>query len=396
MSLAVFICLVISLPLPSQAQTLDQAILNQLGNDCAGLGGTGASIAGLSTALNSICGIPVGSPGGNSVGGGTGSAQSLGATVQNRREAQLGSEGDHGKDQSNQGLSLKLGQGVGVFISANFEGLDRDVTTFADGFNSTVLGATLGGDFRFNDQAVAGAAFNFTNRDGNFDGGGTFSTNSYGVIFFGSFIPIPSFFIDLSVGYTGHNYLVARPVSFAELGTTVSIGGVASSNSSGDEASVRILAGHDHTYGNITVGPRIGLNYSNLNIDSYAESGGGGLALVYDEQQVHSLQSTIGVQGSMAVSTTYGIWVPQANAEFIHEFENNQRFINVRFLDDGRATPTKFSFQNDTPERNFFNLGLGTVLVLPNGIQPFADFRVMIGNDQFNNYAGTIGIRIEG
>lgn len=96
----------------------------------------------------------------------------------------------------------------------------------------------------------------------------------------------------------------------------------------------------------------------------------------------------------MAVSTTYGVWVPQADANFIHEFANSQRFIEVHFAVD--PLPLKFKFQNDRPVRNYFNLSLGTVLVLPNGLQPFINFRAMVGNEQFNNYAGTIGIRIEG
>lgn len=34
-------------------------------------------------------------------------------------------------------------------------------------------------------------------------------------------------------------------------------------------------------------------------------------------------------------------------------------------------------------------------MVLPNGWQTFAHFRAMVGNEQFSNYAGTIGLRIE-
>jgi hypothetical protein len=59
------------------------------------------------------------------------------------------------------------------------------------------------------------------------------------------------------------------------------------------------------------------------------------------------------------------------------------------------GAPTKFTFQNDVPVRNYFNLGTGLLMVLPNGWQPFLNFRAMVGNEQFNNYAGTFGLRIE-
>ena len=34
-------------------------------------------------------------------------------------------------------------------------------------------------------------------------------------------------------------------------------------------------------------------------------------------------------------------------------------------------------------------------MILPNGWQPFVNFRAMVGNEQFNNYAGMFGLRIE-
>jgi len=388
----------VAFPPTSSAQTLDAAIQNQLRGDCDVLTGVGVgSAVGLSAELNSICAGSNSGPGpGASSGGGTGSAQTLGVSVENRRKVRLEGEQDKNGSTATQGASFNLGKGVSLFISANIESLDRDVTTFADGFDSTGLGGTVGGDYRVNDQVVAGVAFNYTNRDGDFDGGGNFSTNSYGGILFASFLPVPGFFADIAVGYSGHNYLVARPVSYVEDTSGTTISGTASSKTEGQEVSVRVLAGHDHSIGNLTFGPRVGLNFSHNDIDSYSETGGGGLALSYDDQDVTSLQGTLGIQGSAAVSTPYGVWVPQATADYVHEFENDQRDITVQFAGDGRATPTKFSFQTEKPVRNFFNLGIGTVLILPNGFQPFVNFRAMVGNEQFNNYAGTIGIRIEG
>ena len=373
------------------AQTLDQAIKFLLDNDCANLTG-GGSDPGLGAGLNTICGIPAGGSDGGSGGGSSGSAQSLGATVENRRLDRL-----EGKSNGNQ-ATINLPNGLGLFLSGNVEALDRDRTSFGDGFDSTVLGATVGADYRLNDKFLAGGAFNYVNRDGDFDGGGDFTTNSYGGLAYASFVPIPAMFLDVSLGYTRHNYDLDRSVLFVEdpTGAATTISGNADSDSDGNEFSIRAVTGYDHTIGNITVGPRIGVNYSRLKIDDYKESGGGGLALEYEDQTVKSLQTTVGVQGSMAINTSYGVWVPQATADYIHEFENDQRSIQVQFAEDNRANPTKFSFNTDKPDRNFFNLGIGTVLVLPNGIQPFVNFRAMVGNSQFDNYAGTIGVRIEG
>jgi len=47
------------------------------------------------------------------------------------------------------------------------------------------------------------------------------------------------------------------------------------------------------------------------------------------------------------------------------------------------------------PVRNYFMLGTGLMAILPNGWQPFVNFRAMVGNNQFQNYVGTFGLRIE-
>ena len=207
-------------------------------------------------------------------------------------------------------------------------------------------------------------------------------------------------------GYTRNSYLVARAASASVVNlpnngprtppfTINNTSGIASSNSNGNVFNLGLLTGYDYPVGRFTIGPRAGLNYSNTKINGYGESGSTGVELRYDDQSINSLQSVLGIQGSAAFSTGLGVLVPQVNADYIHEFANSQRYIGVQFVDDIRATPTKFTFQNDVPVRNYFNLGTGLVMVLPNGWQPFVNFRAMVGNEQFNNYAGTFGLRIE-
>ena len=101
------------------------------------------------------------------------------------------------------------------------------------------------------------------------------------------------------------------------------------------------------------------------------------------------------MQGQAAISTELGVLVPQVNADYIHEFANSQRFLSAQYVQDLSPTPTKFRFQNDVPVRDYFNVGTGLMMVLPNGWQPFVNFRVMVGNQQFNNYAGTFGLRVD-
>ena len=290
----------LSAPHPAHSQTLDQEIKHLLDNDCAALTGGGRGPL-VGTRLDFICTTAtVGDATGVSSGGGSGSAPSLGVTVENRRKVRLEGEEDKKRDESTLGATFSLGKGVSLFVSGNFEALNRDVATFADGFDSTISGGTVGGDYRVNDRLLAGAAFNFTNSDGDFDGGGDFNTDSFGIILFGSFLPAPGFFADAAAGFTHDDYKVSRAVSYQEGGIPRRLSGTTTSDTDGDTFSARALFGYDHPFGSVIIGPRAGVNYTNTHIDGYTESGGDGLALTYADQSVNSVQSVLGLQGSVA------------------------------------------------------------------------------------------------
>ena len=97
-----------------------------------------------------------------------------------------------------------------------------------------------------------------------------------------------------------------------------------------------VLGGYDYSIRQFTVGPRVGLNYARTLINGYTEQGSTGLELMYQDQFIESFQSVLGVQATAPVSWRYGVLVPQINADYIHEFANSQRLINVQFAQDGR------------------------------------------------------------
>lgn len=433
-------------PIESTAQVLNQRINELLANNCAAIGHSGsATDPRFGSSLNALCQFPT-TGAAASGGGGAASVQGSAASILNRVLLQRLDETDEEEGQEHKRASslmfnpigsLMSGfggnhsvsspfyaataggggsaaafntgsrsrwNGVGFFASGLVESLNRDITTFQDGYKSNILGITAGADYRFNKKLVAGLALSYSNTDGSFRSGGDFSTNSYGGLLFASYVPTDRTFIQVTGGYTRNNYLVARTASATVSdsafranfpGAINNISGLASSNSNGTILNLGLLTGYDHPIGRFTIGPRVGINYSHTQIHNYTETGGTGIELKYDDQSINSLQSVLGVQGSAAFSTDLGVLVPQLNADYIHEFANSQRFIGVQFAEDLRATPAIFTFQNDVPVRNYFNLGTGLVMVLPNGWQPFVSFRAMVGNEQFNNFAGTFGLRIE-
>ncbi len=411
--------------LPAYAQTLNQQNQALLASNCTGLSG-----GPYGTNLNAICAAGGSAQGAG--GGGAASVQASAASILNRTVLQrldeirhevpsfgvrhasamtanpfgaimpglFGGMGMTSPAQSTAGpsggmfgMSSDRWKGLGVFASGLVESLSRNDTTFQDGYRSSILGFTVGGDYRLSRQFTAGVAFTYSNTAGDFRQGGTFSNNGYEGTFFGQYLPTDRIFVQLTGGYGRNSYLVTRQSSLTL--SNIAVGGATSSNSNADVFKLGLLTGYDHPVGMFTVGPRVGLNFSHSHINNYDERGTTGLELKFDDQYVNSVQSLLGLQAQAAISTGLGVLVPQVNADYIHEFANSQRFLSAQYVQDLSPTPTKFRFQNDVPVRDYFNMGTGLMMVLPNGWQPFVNFRVMVGNQQFNNYAGTFGLRVD-
>ena len=242
-------------PEQASAQVLNQQVNQLLSNNCAGLGvgATGGSPQ-FGNELNALCAFPP-TGGASSTGGGAASVQGSAASILNRVVLQRLYETDeeegqvHARSSSMRfnpfeltavrvwaGLSVsspfyaattanggsaatftsgsqRRWNGLGFFASGLVESLNRDITTFQDGYKSNILGITAGGDYRFSKKLVAGLALSYSNTDGDFRSGGNFSTNSYGGLLFASYLPTDRTFMQITGGYTKNNYLVSRLAS---------------------------------------------------------------------------------------------------------------------------------------------------------------------------------------
>jgi outer membrane autotransporter protein len=127
-------------------------------------------------------------------------------------------------------------------------------------------------------------------------------------------------------------------------------------------------------------------------MDSYHENSKTGLELRYNSQHQTSIQTTLGLSASSAHSFTFGVLVPQVTASWVHEFDNDSRTIKSQFVQ--APTSAGFSFQTERPERDWAVIDVGVSLVMQNGIQAFANFSTVQGNQNFESYGGNMGIRV--
>jgi outer membrane lipase/esterase len=103
------------------------------------------------------------------------------------------------------------------------------------------------------------------------------------------------------------------------------------------------------------------------------------------------VQSSLGAAATVAIKISNGVLLPQASVAWVHEYANDARNINARFVE---ASPSpEFTFQRERPARDWANIAVGASAAFTNGLQPFVQFVTVQGNDNYTSYGGTTGLR---
>ena len=295
---------------------------------------------------------------------------------------------------------------LGLFANGTFSAGDKDVTSNEPGFDFNTYGGTAGVDYRFTNNVLLGAAFSYQATDADLDdtisiglpglaNGGGVDTKGYTGSIYGTYYVSNKFYIDGIISFGWNDYETDRPITY-NVGTDVNQ--VAHSDTDGTQFSFSFGAGYDFNTGGLTFGPFARINYINLDIDGYREEIGNtnpgfGWALEFDDQDVESLTSVLGVQASYAISTGLGVLLPQVRFEWEHEFKDNSRTITARFINDPARAPIAFS--TDDPDRDFFNLGVGLSATFRGGVSAFVYYETVLGLEDLTRHSVTIGVRKE-
>ena len=306
--------------------------------------------------------------------------------VENRlREAQCKADGNTNCLQPGGAAADTMPfEGLNLFVSTDYQYKKKDEAAEA-GFQSDRFGITVGLDSPM-DWGVIGGALSYGHTWGDFDNsGGDFDIDSFGGLLYGSYYPSDASFIDAVIGLAGKGYSLDRRVV-----ANNQIFGNAKGDTIGFEFQSSLSGGYDFTFDNFTIGPRLGIHYQYTELSDFTETGNA-FALHYEDQTEDSLTSTVGLQGSVAISTSFGVVVPQVSAEYVHEFLNDRQTIHATSVVAG----TPVAFVTDPPDRNYFNLGGGVVFVLPDGISPFLSYSAEVANRFEEIHTVTAGVRLE-
>ena len=127
------------------------------------------------------------------------------ATVAGASRGRSGNGRREGSETPTDSGSSSASSGFSVFASGSYETLDRNVTPFEDGYDSSILGGAFGFDYQFNDKVVAGMVVGYRKQDADFKRGGDFKMTAFEPSIYVSVLPSPKTFLQFVAGYGGQN-----------------------------------------------------------------------------------------------------------------------------------------------------------------------------------------------
>jgi len=250
-------------------------------------------------------------------------------------------------------------------------------------------GVTVGADYRFGDNLVAGLAFGWIRRNSDFTDRSEFQSDSYSPSIYASYFG-DAFYVNGIFTYTRTNHDLDRAIVYNVGGGPVNR--TAKSDPSANEYAVSVGGGYEWTFGEFSVGPSAQLNYVHWDLESFTETGAGGLNLQNGSQDLNSFTSVIGGDASYAFSTDIGIILPQIRAGWVHEYSNNSRTIGASFVSQPFAP---MNVVTSKPDRDYATFGATVSGTFAHGWSAFLDYETLLDLSQVSINTFTIGARLE-
>jgi len=307
----------------------------------------------------------------------------------------LASLNDVGQETADEPL---LNDRLGVFVTGTLSYGDKDKTDSADGFEFDTVGITVGADYRFTDQFVAGAALGLASTNVDLDTrGGSIDSDGYTLELFGTYYPSDSFYLEGYLGYGQSNLDQERNIDFLINGNQFRSSFLASPD--GDQLFAALGGGWEY---DATNGAQLSLfgrfEYLDGSIDGYSEreSGGAtGMAVAVNSQDIESLTSNLGAQLRMGFSMGWGVLMPHLRAEWIHEFKDDRPIISAFYLGNLDPNRGNMRFYGEEIDQDYARLGLGLTAYFKQGLSGFVSYDSILSKQNYSQHDWNLGLRYE-
>ncbi|MEX0887301.1 MAG: autotransporter domain-containing protein [Phycisphaeraceae bacterium] len=278
--------------------------------------------------------------------------------------------GDYGADYAGTRDFNEIDNPFNVWV-AGFGQMDRvDSTSDRIGTDADTAGFMVGMDYSLSPQVFIGvtAGYSTTSVDFN-EGRGDGDVDTFRV---GPYIGLAhgNFFLDASATWGRHENDY----------TLIGISGLESTaDFTADDVTAHVSGGYRHRMdnGQTMLIPTAAVTYTHYMRDGFEEDGGLA-AKRFDEQDVDSLETTLGLRIEHHVITDGPRFVPNAFLGWSHEFMADDNDVTFQFV----GTPDSFTIAGPSPNRNAIRAGGGLNVVISDTMTGFIQYDGRFSSDE--------------
>jgi outer membrane autotransporter protein len=287
---------------------------------------------------------------------------------------------------------------LGIFATGELTFGDKDASGEIEGYDFDTEGITIGADWRFTDNLVAGAAVGYSRFNADFDesidspDGQKLESDAVQFSLFSSYYPTDQLFVD-AIGSVGwHFYDSERRVLIP------SDGDLLETTARGDfdafHYGVATNVGYTIRRFGANLTPIARLEYLRAEIDGFTEDSPEAIELTFDDHDADSLTLSVGFEADYPISTGFGIIAPNIRAEYVHDFIGDADGVLVRYAADPTQL-SEFEVSTEDKDQDYGIIGAGVAMTLQGGWAAFVDYHTFVGLDNFDIHAVNAGLRFQ-
>ena len=288
-----------------------------------------------------------------------------------------------------------LGSRLGVFVNGSVSVGEVDGAGEQRDADIATAGVTVGVDYRFTPDTVAGVGLGLVVNETAFGSGdGGVDLDGLALTLFSTYYEPDAGYVDGVLELGRNAYDVRRRINLPGLPDQFGLG-----ETDADVLSATIGAGKDFRAGRYELGPYFRLSHTRASVAGYAERAefdgdGAGSVLDIDAHEVRSTRLAVGGQLSRTIDTRRGVLVPQLRLETELENEERKGGITARFRHDPDGVP--FTVNGDPRDTDgYVNLGLGASAVFANGRSGYLFYETRAGHEYVTQHWLKAGFRLE-
>lgn len=260
---------------------------------------------------------------------------------------------------------------------------DRQATVASNGFNLNSVGGTIGIEYRINNNAFVGTAFDYSNPKARFfNNAGTTEANAYQFGAYGAWTNA-HFFAQGLATFGWQDYRNTRR------GVVDTI----TSNPDGTSFVAAGKVGYLFDAGRSQIGPIGGLTYARAKVNAYTEAGDPVLTLNVGQQTAETLIGSVGAQFRFPFMVSGRMISPYVNLTADDDFIGNGRIIQFGAT-SAPLIVNNWMVPNATSQHIYGRVAAGVVAPVSNNVALTANVSQTFARQGGNDFYGNGGLKI--